>query len=157
MVETKKCKKCGEVKNIEMFKSYNGRIRKDGTAKKMLRTECKDCTSKMCADWRARNPEYSKVASKEWRNRNNDRRIAYDKSYKEKNQARIKAWKKNWDINGGKLQRQLLSDSYAIALLKSRVGWPAKVIRQYPELIEIQKIITKTNRLCKTLQNSEKA
>ena len=64
-----------------------------------------------------------------------------------KNKAR--EWQNKTDIK----MRKELKDCYVIYTLSKRTGQKAEFLRQYPELIETQRLIIKTQRLCKTSQN----
>ncbi len=61
------------------------------------------------------------------------------------NKSRIKANK----------QVELLNNNYITSKLK-RKGFKLNEIKDNPEIIEVQRILIKTKRLCKTLQNLEK-
>lgn len=52
-----------------------------------------------------------------------------------------------------KLKREDLADRYLIKLLIEKNGFSSDQVKENPELIELKKIILKTKRLCKTLNN----
>ena len=84
----------------------------------------------------------------------------YQKS--EKGKSASKKAKTKWAKNNHEkiIEKEIklrdeLSDCYVINKLIRGTNLTAKQIRETPELIEIKRIILKTKRLCKTLQNSE--
>lgn len=175
----KTCSKCKQQKEIDLFPIAYGRKRKDGTRKKQIRCECKECRGIIFKKWRDKHPGYGTIKKKEWENKNVDYIKEYRKKYKSDNRERCKKWKNEWDkknydwileykrnrypeikdkVRGWNNKtcakmRENLSDCYVIYTLSRRIGKTAEFIRKYPELIEAQRLIIKTKRLCKTLQN----
>lgn len=93
-------------------------------------------------------PERIRQRNIEWRKKNREHIKEYDRNYKEKNSDRIKVWKKLGDRRG----MEELKDWYIINTLANKIGTNAKHVRQYPDLIESQRLIIKIHRLCKTSQ-----
>lgn len=181
-VPSKCCSKCGEEKPIEQYPVVYGRKRKDGTRKERIHSQCRECRYNICKKWFDKNPGYSTEKKREWDERNKEYRNEYTRNYRSQNVERVKQWKKDWDEKNydwvleykkqrypeikdkvrewtrktGNKMREELKDCYVIYTLSKRTGQTAELLRQYPELIEAQRLIIKTHRLCKTLQNSEK-
>lgn len=181
-VPSKCCSKCGEEKPIEEYPIVYGRKRKDGTRKERVHSQCRKCRYNICKNWLDKNPGYSTEKKREWDEQNKEYRNEYTRNYRSQNADRVKQWKKDWDeknydwVLEYKKQRypeikdkvrewnkktcirmrEELKDCYVIYTLSKRTGQTAEILRQYPELIEAQRLIIKTHRLCKTLQNSEK-
>ena len=150
------CSKCDIEKEIIFFAIVNGRKRKDGTVKKRIHSQCKECRQKMCKDWRIDNPEYQSEKCKEWRFKNPEKVISDKLEYKKKYPDKVKLMKKNWDIkntihryNYNKKQVENLSVNYVKTNLVSQ-GFKRKQITK--ELVEVKTIIIKTQRLWKTSQ-----
>ena len=123
-METKKCNKCGEVKQLSEFSTDKrnscGRI-----------GHCKKCSS---------------IITKKWKDNNIEKAKESDKKYKIKNKLKISEYYIN--------QRKYIDINYAKRMLRQS-GFTTEQINENPELIEVKRLIVKTKRLCKTLQNSE--
>jgi hypothetical protein len=65
-----------------------------------------------------------------------------------KNEEKIKAYNRNF----GRINIEKLSDGYVRQILIDK-GFTKEQLNNNKEIIETQKIIIKTKRLCKTLQN----
>lgn len=76
--------------------------------------------------WRDENPERNKLLMKKWTALNNEK----VKQRGVKNVAELK-------------------NHYVVNLISINTKMPKEIIKQYPELIETQKIILQTKRLCK--------
>lgn len=148
------CKKCGESKIWGEFSRAKNTIYK-------IRFTCKVCTNTEYKIRRASNPD----------------RIEYEKEWVEKNREKIRGQSKlRWiskktnsafmaerraylqnyrDINREKTREthrayvKNLTPQYLNNRLRKK-GFTAEQINQNPELINIQRIITQTKRLCKT-------
>lgn len=160
-MESKKCSKCGKVKDVGEF--YNKKSRKDGKS-----SHCKCCSSESVMKWRKNNPEKVYESELKWRKSNPEKvkksKLKWDRTNKEKKKCTYEKWRKSnieklnekntiWRKNNpGKV---IDYDFYYIQLLKDS-GFTTEQINENPELIEIKKLIIKTKRLCKTLQTSEK-
>lgn len=80
-MEHKECSKCSELKelNTENFAMYNGRYR----------SECKDCSRKMCRDYKARNRDKISSYNKQYKSTNQETIAAYNKQYFAENKEKI--------------------------------------------------------------------
>ena len=148
------CTKCKELKPFESFS-------KKPTAKSGLRSKCKVCSNKENKLYKLQNPE--KI-------------IEYGKLYQLKNKEKVKVWLNTYRLkNLQKVQaakkRCILKnpEKYKIIQKKSRIKVIAelkdcyikdKLVRQgFPpnsitsELIEVKRLIIKTQRLCKISQS----
>jgi hypothetical protein len=168
-METKVCRICSNQKNINDFEKRQDS--KDG-----FRNECKTCRSIKhskwrkeniekvkaknkryveknkdkikiySAEWRKNNPESQRRTSSNWRKNNPEKAKEKDKRYRLNNREKVKKRKKN----ERDLQINELKDSYIKTQLYNK-GF--KLNEVTTELIEVQRLIIKTKRLCKTLQN----
>ena len=93
-------------------------------------------------NYRKRNPEKKRETCKKWNQRNKDRCAQYSVNYRMKNSEKVKSEKKK--------KVKELNDCYIISNLSKKTGKNAEFLRQYPDLIESQKLIIKIHRLCKT-------
>lgn len=177
-VPSKCCSKCGEEKPIEEYPVVYGRKRKDGTRKERVHSQCRKCRYNICKNWFDKNPGYSTEKKREWDEQNKEHRNEYTRNYRSRNAELVKQWKKDWDKKNkehrieylknnpqpkakirewqnktNNKMRKELKDCYVIYTLSKRTGQTAELLRQYPELIETQRLIIKTHRLCKTLQS----
>jgi hypothetical protein len=78
-METKKCSKCGEVKDVSGFG-----VRKLKSGNTQVLASCRICGNKATARWRAANPEKVKAARENW------------DDWRAENPERVKAAKKDW-------------------------------------------------------------
>lgn len=144
----KNCTKCCTKKAMDCFGN-----RKDSIDGK--RNQCKDCRTNENKIWKIANKEKVKVSDKKYRLKNilqinKKRTLSYSKYYK--NQWRIKYPEKynSYHLKYERLFREDLGNEYISRLLCEQ-GFKRKDLT--PELIETKKLIIKTKRLCKTLQN----
>lgn len=96
-----------------------------------------------------RNKEYE--SHKNWINNNPDylpKRAKQRKQYASNNKDMINEYQKNYQT----IIRENLTDGYVLNYLRIK-GFNKEDIT--PELIEVQRLLTKTKRLCKTSPNSE--
>lgn len=169
-METKVCNTCEIKKPFELFTKNKHRINGRSNL-------CKECAAKRTAIYRSLNPEKVKQSSIKSKKklsyrlkkieleRDNYRtgrylhvRIKYQNSAKGKlaSKKAKKKWVKN---NPYKIkekedrQRRNLNDGYIKNKLR-RKGFTTEL--ENNDLIEVQRLLIKTKRLCKTLQNSEK-
>jgi hypothetical protein len=137
----KTCSKCGDVKKSYDF--YNNKQAKDGKT-----IHCKLCMDKYKNEWQKNNPKKCSEMASKWNKNNPNLRKTYlskfrsRSDYDEKN--RISSSKSS------KLATEELKDNYVKSTLL-KLGFNKKDISN--ELIETQRIIIKTKRLCKTSQN----
>lgn len=143
------CSKCITEKNINDFLLVYGCKKKDGTRKQRYHSQCKECRYLVCKKWHDKNEGYGTIKKKEWEEKNKEHILEYRKRYNKENADRVRKWKKDWDERNS----EELTDCYVILTLSRRTGQNAKFLRQYPQLIETQRLLLKTYRLCKTLQN----
>lgn len=148
-METKKCRKCGDVKNVTSFYKIG----------KYYSSYCKICYK----EYNKNNSEKIVKAAKIWFENNPEKRKLSLHKYYKKNIEKINKYATEWKNNNPekikfitrKHQFNLinnLGDSYIKAKLKSK-GFTSEQINENNELIEIQRLIIKTKRLCRTSQN----
>jgi hypothetical protein len=88
-VETKKCKKCGEVKPISDFYTDKGKV--------MAR--CKKCKNEEHQLWVKNNPNRPRELTKEWHMKNPEWGKRNNKEWREKNKDKQKEYIKKWLSN----------------------------------------------------------
>ena len=167
----KRCSKCGEEKNISDFGNC-------AQSKDRLAYSCKLCCKEFRRVYREGNRdkihthnksvyysnidksrEYKRILQKKRYPNIKDKAKVWYKNWAEKNKDKVKSeyikWRKNNIISAREISmlssrraRTDLTDSICRAILKEK-GFSANTITQ--ELIEVQRLITKTRRLCKTL------
>ena len=136
------CKKCGETKDISLFPKHKKCV-------KGVRNECKKCTNLIAVFLSKSRPRKNTAERKEWRKeyylKNKsaliNKAFAWAESNKEK---RLECQKK---VNNR--ASETLADRYVKKALREK-GFKTNQIT--PELIEVQRLIIKTKRLCKTSQ-----
>jgi hypothetical protein len=87
--QTKKCSKCGEVKDVNLFSK--NRNRKDG-----LKSECKSCYKTYQKAYHEANREAIRAKSKTYYEANKENKLAYQKTYREANRDTIIAKDKKY-------------------------------------------------------------
>lgn len=148
------CKKCGDTKDISLF-SYSKKH------KLKISNECKSCESKRTYDWRNENKEKCKTNRNNWKKNNPDKIKLSNSISNKKNKESIYLKNKKWkDLNIEKVREQSriknnnntknINDCYVKNIILKPKGFTKEQIT--PELIEVQRIIIKTKRLCKTSQ-----
>ena len=164
-MKTKICKKCNEEKDVELFG-------KDKKGKLGLKSWCKECEKERCKNWRLNNPEKFKEIQKNYRLNNPEKVKEMTKNWYLNNPEKFKEKQKNYLLNNTEKNKENcknwylnniekikesnkkvvneLRKGYLIKRLKGK-GFKKEQIT--PELLELQKIIIKTIRLCKTSQN----
>jgi hypothetical protein len=140
-METKICSNCSIEKTIDLFEN-----RKESADGK--NNQCKLCKAYKAKIYREKNKEKIKILNIEWRIKNPEKTKNIYKSYKNKNKEKIKI--KRYEFNNKSISN--LSNNYVIKNLIQR-GLSIEQIKENKELIEVQRLIIKTKRLCKTLQN----
>lgn len=138
-METKKCSKCGEVKDV-------GEFYKNGEYG--LRPNCKKCEKEQWQKKNIKNPEKNKTKCRNYLLANSEKEKERIKNYWLKNPENLK--NKNNRCNTKKIDN--LTDCYIKQTLKLS-GFTTEQINENPELIEVKRLIIKTKRLCKTLPN----
>ena len=148
-MESKKCTKCGDVKELSEF-------RKNAASKDGLKNPCKLCLAPSEKLWRKANNEYKK----QWDIRNKDKIKEYNKEKwktdKEKRKASVKEYYKRnpkklesayeKGRNRGKKKRDELNTEYLRKRLIDQ-GFNLETINKNPDLIEIKRLIIQTKRL----------
>ena len=81
-VRTKKCTKCGEVKNLET-EFYKDKYKKDGYLPR-----CKECDKKQSNQWYKDNKESKKEYNVQWNRDNPEYKKEYNAKYYQKNKER---------------------------------------------------------------------
>jgi hypothetical protein len=160
---TKKCTTCNCEKPLTEF--HKRKDCKDG-----LKSACRECLNKISSKYREKykneNIKNDNLSSKERHESNNEKRIRnnnykykwmknnpylmrkFRKTYSEKHKEEIRNREREYRLN--------LTDGYIIKKLSQQLYIKSAELYKYPELIEIKKIMLKTKRLCKTLENSDK-
>lgn len=111
---------------------------------------------------RRRNALYmkNKIKTPEYK----EKKYASDLRYRKNNKKKLKEYFKTyalinhdkvlqWGKTSCKKSIENLNPGYIIKLIKKGSGLTSLEIKNYPELIETKKLIIKTKRLCKTLNN----
>jgi restriction endonuclease Mrr len=122
----------------------------------MERPEAKEASRIRQQKWTSKNPEKSKKNKKKYREANLEKYRECCKKWSEANPERVKELNKKWRAGNLEKIRALdtlsvkeLKDGYLKSLLRMQ-GFKNKNITN--ELIQLKKIIIKTQRLCKTSQ-----
>ena len=106
--------------------------------------------------YREKNVEYFKKYMKEYRDKNKDTLNDKNRKYKKTNGKRIREKHKKSLLEYGKMygkkRRAELDNGYMQERLQ-KIGFSKEAIKQHPELIEVERLIIKTKRLCKTSQS----
>ena len=167
------CSKCGETKELELF--VKCKKCKDGTTNVCL--SCRkenykeyliknsERIKRQKKEWAINNPESIKSAQTKFRQNNPEKCAELQKTWRQNNPEKYKEHKKKYrkkNPEWNKVQKRKnymksienLSDRYLKARLKAN-GFENEIINTRPELIELEKIIIKTKRLCKTSKNLE--
>lgn len=143
------CAKCGEQKPVDAYYSYPGEEKKDGSRTKRIKNTCKQCLVESAKKWVEQNKEKRKEIKRRWSLNNKKHLRNYYQEYLKKNPDLLKQWRKNADSK----KSESLTDAYVMKCLLSGTSLTSRDLAQYPELIQIQRLIIKTKRLCKTSQN----
>jgi hypothetical protein len=159
------CRVCKETKDFSLFPKREDS--KDG-----YKSECKQCGLKRLENWRKQNLEKAKESQKKYVKENREKITSYQLKWQKGNIEKSRQYAKNWREKHPdkakekwkrykkkypekvKIQkqksRQELQHSYIKGQLLNK-GFKSESIT--PELIEVQTLIIKTKRLCKTLQS----
>jgi hypothetical protein len=122
------CKKCGITQSMTEFLTYHKTDRFPS-----IRIYCRNCMNELVKGFYENNKDKIRIRIKEIRNQN---RELYNSTQKE----RVKRLRKG------------LPEYYIKQQLRSK-GFTKQQIIDNPEIIEVQRLMIKTKRLCKTLQN----
>ena len=136
-MESKKCTKCGEVKEL-------GEYYKQKTGKSGLLASCKTCSNVYQKIWKAKNLDKNKARKYhlQWSMSNKDKLIGYREKTKRNHGDKIK--EKRLLREAG--NRNELTDRYIKNLLWAD-GFTADVVDRKPELIELKRLTIKFKRL----------
>lgn len=157
------CKKCGETKDISFFVKNK--------TKRGFENKCKKCASAYNKEYADKNKESIRSKRAEYRLNNIDQELCRSRDYHSKNKSAIKIKsdgyrRKNIDkiriaerlyqIQNKELissKMQINTDELKHTYIKQKLKQKGFTSNQItPELIEVQRIIIKTKRLCKTSQ-----
>lgn len=152
----KVCGNCGIEKDISNFSK--NKSKRDGH-----NSTCRDCHRTHSKKWSDNNKEKCSASSLNWYYKNKEhvikRGAQWAKNNPEKRSNSMRRYyllhseeQKNKSKITGQKARHELQNNYVKAKLKAK-GFSDEQITN--ELIEVQRLILKTKRLCKTLQNSE--
>lgn len=140
-MELKICNKCGEEKELSLFK-------KQKSIKCGVRPTCKKCANDYNSKWVFKNKEKTLASQRKSHLKNIEHHRARGREYYKNNKEKILQYWLPWQ----KLQIDKLSDFYIKKKL-IRSGFTKEHINENKELIEVKRLIIKTKRLCKTSQN----
>lgn len=140
-MELKICNKCGEEKELSLFK-------KQKSIKCGVRPTCKKCTNTANAKWEFENKEKVIASQRKSRLKNIEHHRERGREYYKNNKDK----RLQYGLPRQKLQIEQLSDWYIKRKL-IRSGFTKEHINENKELIEVKRLIIKTKRLCKTSQN----
>jgi len=161
----KKCKKCLELKDVFLFNK--NKQNKDG-----LYTYCIICERILKRIYYLNNKKKILNKAKNYYSLNNNDRLFYAKQYQKNNPDKINKYQRLYRVKKPKVckkisekyyqnnkekisQKFILSsqktDDRYIKIQLNKNGFKKEQIT--PELIEVKRLIIKTIRLCKTLQN----
>ena len=152
-IQTKKCSKCGEVKDLE--NEFNKRREtKDGFHK-----ECKLCVNKAAREYAEKNKEHQLQYRRRWRKANAEKvkeyQVKWEKANPEKVNGRARQWRKanpekyrktyhKWaDKNKERIKewglrsRNLLTDMFVRNIIKQQINLNFRQIT--PEMIEAKR------------------
>lgn len=163
----KTCTKCGVEKDEGEFYKYseNNNGHKRHSSKDGCVSPCKECFKEYRKNHREKRKEsariyYQKYKKSEKYSEDHDKRRNSKKEYQNSSNGRITIKRYRQSEKCKKIERDawmssisLLDDKYIIKQLRADMGLTTKTIKEYPELIEVKRIIIKTKRLCKTLTN----
>ena len=146
--ETKQCFTCGEIKPIEEFYKTEKRAKRGYS----IRKDCRKCRNKNWSIagkiWEKKHPEYAREYARKLKIKNPEKykeRQKKAESKRKHTRSRMENRKRFYSR-----MRQNLTDKYIISLIRdNNRHLSAQQIRQYPDMIELQRLIVKMNRLCK--------
>lgn len=144
MIETKKCSKCGEEKDLIYF-------RKDRRKKDGLYVWCKKCSSENNVKWQRENREKQRQFLKTYREKNKEKIEASKKKLNEKYKILRKLnpqMFKERDRKARRIKVETLSDDYVKQLLCLKDATP--------ELIELKRNQVLIHRITKQLKQEIK-
>ena len=164
-METKKCTKCGEVKELGEYEK--AKSNKDG-----LRSYCKVCMKEyrkkyyldnpekykeLSKKWALKNPEKVKEASKKWALKNPEYSKKQHEGYRLNNPDKLKEYNKKWKLKN--LEKIKEQKRYDIEFLKDtyiKRGLRTGNIPITPETIELKRNIILIKRITKAVNGKHK-
>lgn len=177
----KVCTKCGEEKDEKEFYKKSERLYRSEckkcycTIKKEYRQKNRQSIASYWANYYKRNKPRISERNREWLKKTEYTKKRYFKekdtpSYKKarekwvkNNPDKVKNYKKNWysepeimnkNKEKQKMWRDELNQNYIKSLLRNK-GFTRNQLEDHAEIIELQKIIIKTKRLCQKSQTSK--
>ncbi len=142
----KTCSKCKEEKTLDCFAS-------EKRVKSGLNASCKECNTKRALLWHKNNRDKANAINRNYTKNNLEKVLERGRKWRNLNKEYGKKKRDEYAIlfpNYNKERRKNdidnLNSPYLIAKLK-RKGFTKEQIKEYPELIEVQKILIKTKRL----------
>ena len=164
-IKMKVCSTCGEEKPEQAFDIIPNKPPIPGVVyinKKVLNKHCRHCLylkrkekiKKYTNKYKEKNKQKLAEAHRKWREKNKQKYKEIMYNYTERNLDSVRTRRR---INSKRMIDEL-KPIYVRRLLKNK-GFTIEQIKENKELIELQKIIIKTKRLCQsqTLKNLEKA
>ena len=157
---SKQCEECFKKKkaiyrkeNAKAIKEYQKKYRSTGAARINARKWAKENPIRLAEKRKEQYKKHeSKIKEKAALRKYPSQSKKYAKRYREINYKSIIESRSKYNH---KITLELYP-AYCRSVLKKQ-GFSESVINQNPELIEVKRLILKTKRLCKTLQNSEAA
>jgi predicted phage tail protein len=152
-MEIKICTKC----NLKLDANLHN-FNAQKTGKYGLRSKCKKCFTEYSKEYieRPEAKEANRIRQQKWISKNPEKAKKNKKKYRENNSEKLKELKKKWQEANPEIVKAYndlwvkeLKDGYLKYILTKK-GFKKEEVT--PELIEVQKIIIKTKRLCKTSQ-----
>ena len=153
----KVCSKCKEEKSFDLFHKNKGH--KDG-----YNSRCKMCANESTKEWQQNNREKHLKLCMDWYRNNVERHNKKRTEWKDNNPIKVREMWALWKVNNPEKSKEsriksdkkaieTVADSYVKNVLIYSRGFTKEQINQYPEIIETERLIIKTKRLCKTSQN----
>jgi hypothetical protein len=140
------CSKCKQEKELICFAS-------EKRVKSGLKASCKQCDTKRVLLWHKNNRDKANAINRNYTKNNREKVCERVRKWRNLNKEYGKKKRDEYAIlfpNYGKERRKNdidnLRSPYLIAKLK-RKGFTKEQIKEYPQLIEVQKILIKTKRL----------
>jgi hypothetical protein len=120
---------------------------------KIYYIENKEKVNNINKEWVNKNKEKRKQHSANYTSKpeSKQKKLLYDEVYNKKDYVKVS--KRNRSKKRGQIEREELHDNYVLGRIIKNSNLTREQIKQHPELIEVQKLIIKTKRLCKTSQN----
>lgn len=146
MEGTFQCKKCGETKRWELFKKdkrkVHGIVYTCNSCNTLIQRKYygNDLLRKRSSEYGKKNKEKISIRKKRYYHDEGGKNIT--KQYARNNKEKVR----EWSFKKHKNSRTNLTDYYIRAVLLKN-GFSKEQIHQYPQLIEVQRLIIQTKRL----------